>query len=127
VPRSRRSAAGAWQQRPSIGSGQATLTHALLPGSPAIDAGDDASCLPTDQRGIPRPQGAHCDIGAYEAATLWLLKTVTPETDVAYHGVVTYTVVLGNASEVNDTSVVLTDTLPAGVSFGQWVAAPPAA
>jgi len=110
---------------PSIGSGQATLTHALLPGSPAIDAGDDASCLPTDQRGIPRPQGAHCDIGAYEAATLWLLKTVTPETDVAYHGVVTYTVVLGNASEVNDTSVVLTDTLPAGVSFGQWVAAPP--
>ena len=41
-----------------------TKTHALLPGSPAIDAGGD--CLPTDQRGVPRPQGAACDIGAYE-------------------------------------------------------------
>jgi hypothetical protein len=38
----------------------------LLSGSPAIDAGDDAACLPTDQRGVVRPQGAHCDIGAYE-------------------------------------------------------------
>lgn len=40
----------------------------MLPGSgsPAIDAGDDASCPATDQRGVPRPQGAHCDIGAVE-------------------------------------------------------------
>ena len=37
-----------------------------LPGSPAIDAGDDAACPPTDLRSIPRPQGAACDIGAYE-------------------------------------------------------------
>lgn len=41
-----------------------TKTHALLPGSPAIDKGGD--CSPTDQRGVPRPQGAACDIGAYE-------------------------------------------------------------
>src|SRR5690606_38443502 len=27
---------------------------------------DDASCPATDQRGVTRPQGAHCDIGAYE-------------------------------------------------------------
>jgi hypothetical protein len=44
-----------------------TLTHALLPGSPALDAGDDTACPATDQRGIARPQGAHCDIGSYEA------------------------------------------------------------
>jgi hypothetical protein len=47
-------------------NGGLTYTHALTAGSPAIDTGDDASCLATDQRGVTRPQGAHCDIGAYE-------------------------------------------------------------
>ena len=47
-------------------NGGATFTHALLPGSPAIDAGDDSAAPDTDQRGVPRPQGAHSDIGAYE-------------------------------------------------------------
>jgi hypothetical protein len=47
-------------------NGGFTLTHALLPGSPAINAGDNSGCPPTDQRGITRPQGAACDIGAYE-------------------------------------------------------------
>jgi CSLREA domain-containing protein len=46
-------------------NGGLTRTHALLAGSPAINAG--ASCLATDQRGVSRPQGAACDIGAYEA------------------------------------------------------------
>jgi hypothetical protein len=46
--------------------GGPTLTHPLLPGSPAIDAGDDAGCPATDQRGVARPQGAHCDVGAFE-------------------------------------------------------------
>ncbi|MBL9167053.1 MAG: hypothetical protein JNN07_04880 [Verrucomicrobiales bacterium] len=40
---------------------------ALLPGSPAIDAGDGHLCAPADQRGFPRPSGAQCDIGAFEA------------------------------------------------------------
>ena len=46
--------------------GGSTWTIGLLPGSPAIDAGDDLNCLATDQRGMVRPQDAHCDIGAYE-------------------------------------------------------------
>ena len=50
---------------PLADNGGTTQTMALLPGSPAIDAGNDATCLATDQRGITRPQGAHCDIGAY--------------------------------------------------------------
>jgi hypothetical protein len=37
----------------------------LLLGSPAIDAGP-WNCDPTDQRGMSRPQGGTCDIGAYE-------------------------------------------------------------
>jgi beta-glucanase (GH16 family) len=48
-------------------NGGPTLTHALLPGSPALDAGDDTACPATDQRGIARPQGPHCDVGSYEA------------------------------------------------------------
>ena len=43
-----------------------TPTHALLLGSPAIDAGDDSKSLATDQRGAVRPNGAGSDIGAYE-------------------------------------------------------------
>lgn len=42
-------------------------THPLLPGSPAVDAGDAASCESEDQRAVVRPQFAACDIGAYEA------------------------------------------------------------
>jgi len=51
-------------------NGGPTFTMPLLPGSPALDAGSctDASGAPllVDQRGYPRPQGAGCDIGAYE-------------------------------------------------------------
>jgi predicted outer membrane repeat protein len=51
-----------------------TQTIPLLPGSSAIDSGDDATCAATDQRGIPRPQGAQCDIGAYESRGFGLAK-----------------------------------------------------
>ncbi len=44
----------------------ATPTMALLPGSPAIDAGDTALAPATDQRGCLRSLGAAADIGAYE-------------------------------------------------------------
>lgn len=47
-------------------NGGFTMTHALDEGSPAIDAGDPATCPGTDQRGVTRPQGEGCDIGAYE-------------------------------------------------------------
>jgi CSLREA domain-containing protein len=48
-----------------------TATHALLPGSPAIDGGDNAACAAgpisaIDQRGVIRPWDGQCDIGAYE-------------------------------------------------------------
>jgi chitodextrinase len=46
--------------------GGATETIPLLPGSSAIDAGNDTLCPATDQRGVARPQGVHCDIGAFE-------------------------------------------------------------
>jgi predicted outer membrane repeat protein len=48
-------------------NGGPTETMALGPGSAAIDAALAALCPATDQRGVARPQGAGCDIGAYES------------------------------------------------------------
>ncbi|BAP56706.1 hypothetical protein THII_2409 [Thioploca ingrica] len=47
-------------------NGGPTQTLALVANSPAIDAADDVICPATDQRGVSRPQGAKCDIGAFE-------------------------------------------------------------
>jgi CSLREA domain-containing protein len=51
---------------PLADNGGPTRTHALLANSPAIDAASTADCLPTDQRGVSRPQGPGCDMGSYE-------------------------------------------------------------
>ena len=65
-------------------NGGPTQTLALTVGSSAIDAGDDSTCTSSpvsslDQRGVTRPVGAHCDIGAYEGA-----KDITPPTVLTF-------------------------------------------
>jgi hypothetical protein len=49
-------------------NGGPTQTEALMPGSSAIDAVGNEACPPptTDQRGVTRPQGPRCDVGAFE-------------------------------------------------------------
>ncbi len=59
------------QLAPLADNGGLGQTHALRSGSPAIDAGNNATCPQTDQRGMPRWDGngdntVTCDIGAYE-------------------------------------------------------------
>jgi len=57
---------------PLQNNGGLTLTHALLPGSPAIDTGSPTVCPLFDQRGYNRPLDGNgdgipiCDIGPYE-------------------------------------------------------------
>lgn len=51
---------------PLASNGGRTLTHALLPGSPAIDAGNNTRYLEYDQRGVPRVVASSADIGAFE-------------------------------------------------------------
>ena len=74
---------------PLAGNGGPTQTHAALPGSPAVDAGDPGvpgsggtACEATDQRGKSRPQppGGLCDIGAFELVPGEISTTTTTST-----------------------------------------------
>lgn len=67
-------------ENPNLGAlannGGFTQTMALGVGSPAIDAGNNATCADTDQRGVTRPQGKKCDMGAYEFLFLKLFLPI---------------------------------------------------
>jgi hypothetical protein len=107
--------------------------------SPAIDAGDNGAVpvgVTADLDGHPRfadvpsvpdtglGEAPIMDMGAYEVGPALLLhKAVAPAGAVPCHGVVTYTLSLENDGTLEDT-VLLTDTLPAGVTFGGWIAQP---
>ena len=72
---------------PLANNGGHTLTMALEPGSPAVDAVNFISlvpCPPTDQRGVNRPQDGdgdgvpRCDIGAFERGGAFALEKILP-------------------------------------------------
>jgi uncharacterized repeat protein (TIGR01451 family)/CSLREA domain-containing protein len=107
---------------PLQNNGGPTPTHALLPGSPAIDAGDNAACPATDQRGVARPQGDRCDVGAYEListgeANLGIDKADSAD-PVEVGTPLTYTLAVSNSGPNTATAVTVTDVLPAGVVYG---------
>ncbi|WP_190315902.1 DUF4347 domain-containing protein [Pseudanabaena sp. UWO310] len=61
--------------------GGTTQTHALLPNSPALNAGNNAGVAATDQRGATRIFGGVVDIGAFESQgfSLTPLANSTPQ------------------------------------------------
>ena len=74
---------------PLQNNGGPTWTMALGPGSAAIDAAVDGTCagVPVnnlDQRGVVRPQGLHCDIGAFE----WVCPSFVPPAQVGVEDIV---------------------------------------
>ena len=76
-----------------------TETHALLAGSPAIDAVPLAFCtLPTDQRGVARPQGTGCDMGAFEVEVCPLPLTGSIRVTICNRGSIT------NSTTVNSST-----------------------
>jgi hypothetical protein len=65
-------------------NGGPTDTMALGATSPALDAADPACPLPrTDQRGVNRPQGPRCDMGAYERVVVAQSPSPSPTATVA--------------------------------------------
>jgi hypothetical protein len=72
---------------PLQNNGGPTDTHALLPGSPAVDAANAKACPDRDQRGVVRKDGDKngtvvCDIGAFERNDLSPPKVnITSPTD----------------------------------------------
>jgi CSLREA domain-containing protein len=69
-------------------NGGPAQTISLGPGSAAIDVvpSAGAGCPATDERGVPRPIGAGCDIGAYEVAppkaSTGRAKSITPSSAI---------------------------------------------
>ncbi|HYN43993.1 MAG TPA: DUF11 domain-containing protein [Thermoanaerobaculia bacterium] len=120
---------------PLADNGGPTFTHALLPGSPAIDAGSNPAALANDQRGpgFSRVSGAQADVGAFEvqSADLSVTKVDTPDPVVA-GGNLTWTVTVSNAGPDAAATVALVDTLPSGTTFvslaapGGWSCSVPA-
>jgi uncharacterized protein DUF11 len=101
-------------------NGGQTDTMALLAGSPAIDAGTSSGCPPTDQRGVARPQGSACDIGAYElvqkpvAVSADLRLRLKPRPKHLQAGrKLTFLMTVSNRGPSEATGVVVKGTVPA--------------
>ena len=86
-------------------NGGPTQTIALVPGSPAIDAIDPSSdcSVSTDQRGVSRPQGRFCDIGAFELTpnfSLFPISAITVSVGGSGSSTVTVNSIVGFSSAV---------------------------
>ena len=128
-------------------NGGPTKTHALIEGSPAIDAGSSAkpgsagnACAVNDQRGFLRPLGATCDIGAFERGSAFSLTEILPNAGgnigsvsaiVSGNGFSNGAIfkltragqadVIGNPAQVDAGSSATSVTFDlAGKSIGQW-------
>ncbi len=125
-------------------NGGPTKTMALLPGSPAIDAGDDQGVRsPYDQRGpgFARVVGSHVDIGAYESqhpsqtisfgplanqasgATVTLSATSSSDLPVSFAVKSGQAKVSGNILSVVGVGTIVVEATQAG--NGTYSAAPP--
>ncbi|MFZ0545010.1 MAG: choice-of-anchor Q domain-containing protein [Candidatus Promineifilaceae bacterium] len=109
-------------------NGGDTRTHALLPGSPAIDNGDPDTCAAPpvnnlDQRGESRPKDGDgdgvviCDIGSFEVRIPDFSLAKSGTAIVAAGDFVTYTLAAVNNLTTTVTNIVLTDTIPTNATY----------
>jgi uncharacterized repeat protein (TIGR01451 family) len=104
-------------------NGGTTMTHALLAGSAAIDTADDVGCPADDQRGVVRPQGSACDIGAYERVpgetgdhSNLSIAVTADRPRVTPGGLVKYTLTVTNLGPGAADEVTVIDRLPPGTT-----------
>lgn len=96
-------------------NGGPTFTRSLQAGSAAIDQG--GSCAASDERGLPRPSGPACDIGAYE---------VTPPgvTGVTSSAVTSTGATITASVTANQASASVTIDFGTTTAYGSTVTAP---
>ena len=87
-----------------VNNGGPTETRTLASGSPAIDAGDNTICTTSpisnkDQRGVTRPIGSQCDIGAVEGQNNDELDNAKSIETLPYNDTIDVTVMSQNASD----------------------------
>ncbi|MBN1315671.1 MAG: DUF11 domain-containing protein [Anaerolineales bacterium] len=97
-------------------------TLALPKGSQAIDAAGYCTTiadeyLTEDARGYLRPQGGACDIGAYEALLADLAIEKTGPISVTAGDEFVYEITIYNNGSATAENIVVTDTLPYGISY----------
>ncbi|HEX9665887.1 MAG TPA: choice-of-anchor Q domain-containing protein [Thermodesulfobacteriota bacterium] len=106
-------------------NGGPTQTIALEPTSPAIDAIPVADCtdtdgnpVETDQRGVIRPQGMDCDIGAFESKPLDLSISKSADKDPVKRGKnLAYTIMVSNEGDEEANGVIMNDPLPVSTTY----------
>jgi len=105
---------------PLADNGGLTETRALTTGSEAVDRipASDSACTTTDQRGVDRPVGPGCDVGAYELEYVDGYANpavaITAKTLVASRHTFASKIRVTNHGPALATGVVVTDPLPAG-------------
>ncbi|CAB4941667.1 unannotated protein [freshwater metagenome] len=104
-------------RRNNLGTLSQLETHALLPGSPAIDAATGTASPAADARGVARPQGGAPDLGALEVRPARLALSMTAPAAAAVTGALEYLLTAENQGDVATTDATITDTLPTLVTF----------
>ncbi len=109
--------------------GGGVQTIPLLPASSALDTAHDTACPADDARGVARPQGAHCDIGAFESSRFTLAiaggNNQSALVNAAFAQPLWVSVIANNASEpVNGGKVTFT---PPALGASASLATSPAA
>ncbi len=104
---------------PLANNGGPTRTQALLADSPALDGAQCMAGVLTDQRGVARPQGSACDVGALEVGFYGLMVTKAGQGTVTGGPIACgVTCSAGNLRE--GTQIVLSATPAAGEQFVGW-------
>jgi uncharacterized repeat protein (TIGR01451 family) len=100
---------------PLANNGGTTQTHALLAGSPAINAGFNAAGGAFDQRGFSRVADGHTDIGATEFQNVDVAVSISGPTGTVHAGLpATFLVTVQNVGATPAHGVTATITVPAG-------------
>lgn len=92
--------------------------------SPTVNSGTNSGCPATDERGVTRPQGGICDIGAFELSAAKLKVTKIAPESVGLHSLFTYKIKVSNSGPGFSTGTTLVDKIPSSETLKDVIANP---